>query len=95
VDPGHALCAGRQRWRLQLVVTKKAKACSRSRRKWVVGDHNGNNDNHCHQRHDIEDDNHNENVCKEDPIFLIYDYGTFDPRSARKSPRPAPLHDWI
>ncbi|ELR16860.1 uncharacterized protein ACA1_041970 [Acanthamoeba castellanii str. Neff] len=60
------------------VVTKKAKARSRSRRK----------------RHDIEDDDHDENVCEEDPIFLIYDYGTFDPRSARKSPRPAPLHDW-
>ncbi len=77
------------------VVTKKAKARSRSRRKRVVGDDDGDGDgDHYHQRHDIEDDDHDENVCEEDPIFLIYDYGTFDPRSARKSPRPAPLHDW-
>lgn len=77
------------------VVTKKAKARSRSRRKQIVGSGgDGDDDGRHHQQHDIEDDDHDENVCEEDPIFLIYDYGTFDPRSARKSPRPAPLHDW-
>jgi hypothetical protein len=68
------------------VVVKKAKARRSDRERERRGEVD------VPRQHDIEDDEHDENVCEEDPIFLIYDYGTFDPRAVKKSPRLA--HDW-